>query len=276
VHTFLTEMAAPTSQTMDERTEYSDLFNTPGLLVRQKLDVREICCPCCPKANRYKISPLPSGTDVDWSDSTFKSAPFAALAAEESGCCHRICCQGSREFTIKIHLGDSTSGSHVLTYDRPWNCTYCPCCCPQEIIATNSRNEKIGTVKQDCRCFSLLCCCGKDYYSVLDKDDNKINVIQRDVCCTTNMCAPNCCCRMHHFAILDAQEEKEIGSLANIFPGCNCRGMCTPGLVDNYRLIFPQGASTNQKATLLAGLFLIDYIYFENSDDPKSHQEPSV
>jgi len=194
-----------------------------------------------------------------------------ALAKEESGCCARICCQGSREFTLGIHLGSETSGKKVLTYDRPWNCTWCPCCCQQEIIATNSNNEKIGSVRQEWRCFSLCFGCGKDYFHVLDKDGQINYVIKRDLCCTSNMCgSPNCCCQEHHFSIMDPKEETELGSLDNIWPGCNCRGVCIPQLIDNYRLVFPQGATTNQKATLLAGLFLMDYIYFENGDqDPK-------
>jgi len=262
-------MAAPPAQGMsEERTEYTDLLSGTGLLVRQKLDLREVCCPCCPKSNTYKISQIPPNT-TSWGDSTFRHAPFAALAAEESGCCHRICCQGSREFTLGIHLGDSTSGTRVLTFERPWNCTWCPCCCPQEIIATNSKNEKVGVVKQQCRCLSALLCCGKDFYNVLDKDDKVTYVIERDLCCTTNMCAPNCCCREHHFSIKDAQEEHELGSLDNVYPGlCSCRSCMSTGLVDNYRLVYPTGATTNQKATLLAALFLMDYIYFENGDDP--------
>lgn len=253
-------MAGPGSQQM------VDLGT--GVLMQQKFDLMDVFMSCL-KRNRYKVT-----NDQGWNSdgikdftlSPYKSAPQIFKAKEESDTCCRICCQKNREFDMFIRQGDNGDGPHSLHLHRPFKCSIL-CCCklfnPQELTVMDGADQPIGSVVQDFRCIEA--CCLKAYWKVLDNQGNP-QFFYRDNLCSTNSCAPNCLCAVHHIDILDANGGPTDGYLRNIFPGCNFKAMFS-GMRDSYHLKFPSNASPLQKNLLFGGLFLIEYMLFEKNQN---------
>ena len=60
--------------------------------------------------------------------------------------------------------------------------------------------------------------------------------------------------------------KKHVGEMQNIFPGCNCR--CLGGdMTSNYILKFPPSASGEDRALMLGGLFLQEFLHFERKEE---------
>lgn len=243
------------------------MADAPALLIRQKTDKLEIFCPALQKRNKYKIAVLADVNnpefDQKWSDSTFKSLPDAMKAKEESDFCCRVFCMNMREFTMDISGGDNV----VYKIHRPFKCSIYCCCIllnPQELTISDDQGNVIGRTVHDFRC--MPACCGKTYLNVEDKDGAVQYQIEHNVCCNANMLNPAypCCFPINHFGIYNADMTQEVGSLENIFPGCNFRGLCAPE-ADNYKLTFPTDATPDQKAMLLGSTMLIEFLFFEKS-----------
>lgn len=253
------------------------LGHMPGVLVRQRLRLKNLCV--CTLKNKYDVGEFPQGLDVTqpWSDDIFKQQQGLLLMNEESECCDKICCLNYRKFRMGVHLGHNKGDPEILRFDRPFKCPLV-CCCympwPQEIRTSDPRtNAPLGHVQQDWRCLEAIC--GKQYWKVYDASGTVTHVIRRDICCNSNMCAPSCCCEIHRLDITDPSEQAVVGSIENIFPGCSCRTLCCGNLIDNYRLTFPTNATPHQKANLLAGLILVDYMVFSNVDEDKNRNNNS-
>lgn len=246
------------------RVEMSDLS---GVLIQQKFDLQEIFCPACQKRNRYKIK-----SDNGWNPSaeikSFDESPWDASktimkATEESDLCCRLCLQSSREFNMFIREGEEESGAHLYKFHRPFKMACCcGMCCPNQISVYDASNNPLGSVVQECRA-STLCC--NMWWHVKDSSGNPLYYLN-DNLCNRNMCAPSWCCPVHDIQIMDHQENNTDGHIKNIFPGCSCKGMAGQGMRDSYHLKFPKTADPNQRALLMAGLFLIEYMVFEHDD----------
>jgi len=245
------------------------MSNIDNLLVRQKLDVMAMCCPACQRRNHYKVKQAPSGfPDDSWDDEQFWSAPDLLVVQEESECCQRVCCGGYR--AMKLHI-NTPNEIKVLEMDRPFKCTLF-CCCTmlnrQELSIKSPNGTHMGKVEVDFKCSDFYC--GKQYINVMDKHGDTRYYIKDDVCCNKNCGAPSCCCPVRHMPIMNSNKEVITGAaLTNVWPGCNCRGVAGGATNDNYKLDFPANASAEDKALLLGGLFLVEYVLFErrNKDD---------
>lgn len=256
-------------------TDYKGMLqNEKGLLVRQRLRLKDLCA-CCIRSE-YDIAAIPTNQNMDdpWDDSVFKDAATRPLAygREQSTLFCKLCCGNFREFKMNVYAGNSQNGPVLMNLDRPFKCPLV-CCCynpwPQEITTYAGEGEgaKIGMVKHDWRCIPAHC--GKCYWKVYDATDQPKYVIEHDICCNANCLAPSCCCKIRRLDIKDATETNVVGSLENIFPGCTCRTLLCGGMIDNYRLTFPTDASPEDKANLLTALMLVDYMIFahESSEE---------
>jgi hypothetical protein len=56
----------------------------------------------------------------------------------------------------------------------------------------------------------------------------------------------------------------------NVWPGCNWRGVCMLNSgADNFVVRFPEGAGAQEKALLVAGVFLHNFVYWESRNNQK-------
>jgi len=260
----------PVAQPLLSGPNHQDMTEVDGILMQQKFDLQEIFCPACQKRNRYKIKNdsgwNPTADEIkSWEDSPYSQQPVQWFAKEESDLCCRICLQKHREFEMFIRAGEAEEGPHVYKFHRPFRWA---CCmgkfCPNEINAYDANENHIGSVTEECRAST---CCGSLWWNVKDASGSTQYYIN-DALCGSNCCAPSCCCAVHNISIMDAQENPTPeGYIRNIFPGCNCKGLAGQGMRDSYHLKFPKTADDKQRALLLAGLFLIEYMIFEKEDN---------
>jgi len=264
------QAVAPPAQQMTDVLQI--LAPQKGILMAQRLDLLEALVGW-EQRNKYGVSTLPAegGDPALWEDRTFmknlKKGHLLSLK-EESDCCQRQMCRPRHSLTIKVKGGDATTadGVSLAEFDRPFKCTLNCCCClfnPQ-VLTVTIKGQETGRVVQHYPCSTAFFCC-KRYWKVLDAQGKETYLIRDDFCCNGNMCAPSCCCRVRTIDILTPDETTKVGSVLNIFPGCNFKGCF--GSFDNYALIFPETASPTDKLNLLGALALIEYMVFEKKPD---------
>ena len=70
--------------------------------------------------------------------------------------------------------------------------------------------------------------------------------------------------------ITEVGSTTEIGSIQSHWPGCNFRGVCCAGNANNnYAVVYPPQATTEQKARILSAVHLIDLNLFEQRKNQK-------
>lgn len=278
--TVIVQQTGPTVQAMNNDADGGlarILAPLNGLLVRQKLDKWEIVTQCWEKENKYKVAAKPDHFAnipyPDMTDDVFKKAlkgGHVLTMKEKSDCCDRICCQNFRAFYMRVKPGKATKGlnweeHNMLTFHRPFKCTCVgPCwiCLPQEINALNNKNEHIGKVQETW--MPGNCCC-KRHWNITDRNSQLKYVMVDDQCSDCNCLAPTCCCPVRRFDLKDPTMTT-VGGLRNIYPGCRTMRGCW-GDADNYVIDFPADATAEDKATLLAASVLIDFQFFEKSEN---------
>lgn len=240
------------------------LGSVPGLLIRQKTDWLGAVLEVAAHANRYQLKPPPMGYNAlsePLDDRAFKSLPTYFMAAEKSECCDRMCCGPFRAF--EMNITDAT-GRAVLRMMRPFKCPIVcglvPCCayypCPQECTIATAEGFTLGIIRQSTRCFSCA-----NYVDILDANENLMFVLSGYFF----QFGPNCCCREYIFEILTPDLQPTGGKITNVFPGCNCRAMCTRS--DNLEVLFPQGSTPEQRAAIVGSALFCDYLFFEKQGD---------
>uniref|UniRef100_A0A061S7R1 Phospholipid scramblase n=2 Tax=Tetraselmis sp. GSL018 TaxID=582737 RepID=A0A061S7R1_9CHLO len=252
-----------------------------AVMVRQKLQIFEQFCPACEKQNFYRIGVCdPSKVSHPPDGNEFNAMQPSFVAQEDSECLCRFFCGKMREFRMLISeaAGLDAPGQPYLRLERPFRCTI-PCCCvmvcPQELSVQDAQGRHLGSVVQDwsCgRCWELACCPGGYmYYAVKGAAGDPqfyLRVMYPSLCngCT-NCCAPTCLNTAFVVDILDADSRTHLGHLKNVFPGFNCRCLAD---ASNLVMGFPSKATPEQRALLLGALFLVEYVYFEKSDNDNS------
>lgn len=176
-------------------------------------------------------------------------------AAEQSECCGRQCCGSSRAFRMLLFgLGDTSRP--LLTIERPLRCKPPLCCgCLQEVTVFDGGpgGAPIGKLQQ------LYTCCASEF----------------TVCVGHTLCyrilGPICVCDGPFcdqvFYIVDPAGQRIAtpdGGHARItkMAGHFLDEAMTDA--DNFGCTFPLHATPEQKAVLLAAVFLIDFLFFED------------
>jgi len=298
------EAEAPRPVVMLDPEPSSYFANTKSQLVKQKLDLVQLCCQCC-KGNRYRIVQTPEGWGEDqkaWDEEAYDITkneagkqdkngsyrPEMMTAKEESSWACKLCCGPWRELTMDVRVGEYYRGK-----DNIWMRFYRPCKCPINLICCELCSPEMSVQKRDgtelgkarhaYKCSEDLC--GKKSWAIEDSNGTIKYYIQDNTCpCTSggcaNLCAPSYCCPLRTMKILDADkqelpegynadgelvEEHALPVIQNVF-NCNCLRLCVTGL-DQYRITYPEKATPEDKALLLAGLFLIEFTMFEHTED---------
>jgi len=241
-----------------------------AILMRQKLDLLEALTGW-EQRNKYKVSTKPHGKGdkpEEWQDDTFTEAldkGHILTLKEESECCQRQICRPMHTLSIKVKGGSDTKmdGETLATFDRPFKCTVLCCCMlfnPQVLTSTIKGGQVVGRTIQHWKLIQNFLVCQR-YWRVVDADGKDRYMIHDYFCCNENMCAPSCCCPVRTINIMTPDESKVVGSIVNVWPGCNFRACL--GQYDNYILNFPEDASPADKVNLLGALVLVEYMVFE-------------
>ncbi len=166
---------------------------------------------------------------------------------EESGACMRQCCKSNRSFTL--HVCD-TRNREVIRIERPYRFYW------QQILVRDvggggggggelGEGAVLGTVE---RTFAFL----SRSFRILDRDGRHL----------FNINAPFY--SPWTFYLYDAQNgDQQIGTLSKKWSGL-AQELFTDA--DNFGIEFPAGLRANAKALLMAAVFLIDFMYFEDND----------
>jgi hypothetical protein len=261
-------VAAPVHQSMTD--VLGILGPQKGVLMRQKLDVLEALSGW-ERRNKYQVSTKPhdkGDSPKEWEDKTFKDAlkkGHILTLKEDSECCQRQICRPMHSFRIKVKGGDDTKadGESLAEFDRPFKCSIV-CCCklfnPSTLTASLKGGQVTGRVIHHWPFINNFMVCNR-WWRVVDADGKDKYMIHDNFCCNENMCAPSCFCPVRTIDIMTPDETKKVGSIVNIWPGCNLRACL--GQVDNYILNFPEDATPTDKLNLLGALVLVEYMVFE-------------
>lgn len=213
------------------------------LLVHQQIEMMELVLNWESK-NRYQIK------------NTMGQQVY--FASEESDTCGRQCCGPNRAFTM--HITDNM-GQEVIRVSREfrccsrYNCNCCICgdCCAHEITVEAPPGQVIGYIKQVCSCWIPR-------FFVLDATRQPVLVIDGPCC----ICNGACCVQDQDFMVRPVDGGDTIGKLTKQYSGFFNEFFTTS---DNFNVSFPMDLDVKVKATMLAGIFLIDFMFFEDKGD---------
>ncbi|XP_067897789.1 phospholipid scramblase 1-like [Heterodontus francisci] len=168
------------------------------------------------------------------------------FATEKSNFCCKLLCGSLRSF--KIHIVDNM-GTEVICMRRSVRCESCWCpCCLQKLEVQAPPGEPIGYVIQK-------------WHPCLPKfviqDENKDSVLKiYGPCCLSS------CGRPIDFKIKNLDASKTVGTIRKCWSGIVNEALTD---VDNFAIKFQMKLDVRIKATLIGACFLIDYMYFENT-----------
>ncbi|XP_065180303.1 phospholipid scramblase 1-like [Sycon ciliatum] len=207
------------------------LTQVDQLLVKQKVELLEALTGF-ETANKYVVA------------NTLGQQVY--FAAEKSGCCERQCCTLSRAF--EIHIIDNANQT-VMVFKRPRHfCTNsCMGCTSSRVTVEAPPGNVIGYVQTN-----TFCC--KPTYTIEAPDLSPVLKITSPCCGCGCSCSPK-------FAVQTLTGE-EIGCVQKKFSGVVKEAFTD---ADNFNITFPMDLDVKVKASLLASLFLIDMLHFEQS-----------
>eukprot|EP01006_Ploeotia_vitrea_P045829 TRINITY_DN66973_c4_g1_i1.p2 TRINITY_DN66973_c4_g1~~TRINITY_DN66973_c4_g1_i1.p2 ORF type:complete len:329 (-),score=193.45 TRINITY_DN66973_c4_g1_i1:646-1632(-) len=183
-------------------------------------------------------------------------------AKEDTDCCTRQVCGSSRPFDIWI---TDTQQRPVLHLERPLRCC-CSCfigccrCCAQELrVKDSARNDQpIGAIVQ-----KFACC--KPKFDIRDEMDNTLYRLVGP-CCNCSLCGNDV-----EFNILNPLDDDDAEPVAKISKKWS--GIVQEAFTDadNFGVTLPMDMPTSHKTLLLSSVFLVDFMYFEDSQAQKGN-----
>jgi len=211
------------------------LLHVDQLLIKQQVELLEAFTGF-ETANKYKVL-----------NSMGQQVFFAA---EKNDCCTRQCCGPLREFEMAL---TDNNGREVARFNRPFKLTcrcctcYCPCCLQEMEITASGTTVGYILQKQD------FC---NPVFQICDSDKKVVLEIKGPVCAIS-------CCGDINFEVL-TNDGSEVGKITKQWSGL-AREAFTDS--DNFGVTFPMDLDVRCKITLLAAVFLIDFMFFENNND---------
>jgi len=266
-------------------------------LIRERFFWSQVFCAACERKTQFKVAQWNSTMPEYVEDNLFQAQQAVAEVREESECCCRYCCHQHRALKLGLFapipdhasMGYSQNGwpegvEPMLTMDRPFKCPVF-CCCfmpfPWEMSVSAPGRGHIGKALYDFKWYNCCWCCDQ-HMTLLDSNSNPRYTVHSPLACggccphdaqnrcCTNCCAPSCFSRTYTSTFHDATTGAQVGSFDNQWPGCNARGLCQADSgASNYVLKFPGNATPDDKALLMTGLFLNNFIYFEKRANQK-------
>jgi len=214
----------------------------------------------CEQENHYTVFPTNAEGDA-------KGNPLYK-ASEKSSCCIRqFCSPECRPFQVIIsninNQNDDADPVPFLKIDRPCACT-CYCFGRPEVKLywiEDGKEELLGKVIDPLNCCNLFV----DVYNKEGEKKYRIN----GSCCQLGLhcklpCEP---CQTIDFDVQNPGGDT-LSHLQKRSPGC-----CQAAVSDtaNFSITFPQEATKEDKALIMAAVIFMDYRFFE--EKPKQHQD---
>ncbi|XP_076825177.1 phospholipid scramblase 1-like isoform X2 [Clavelina lepadiformis] len=167
------------------------------------------------------------------------------FAVEDNDCCTRQCCGPCRSFDMKVM--DNTQ-QEVIHLERPLRCASCwtPCCL-QEMTVTSPPGTVIGYIEQAWDIFLPK-------FNILNEHKDCVLKIEGP-CFTCNGCGDV------EFKVM-TKDEQVVGKISKQWSGL-AKEIFTDA--DNFGVQFPMDLDVKVKATLLGCVFLIDFMFFEET-----------
>lgn len=213
------------------------LLSMDHLMVCQKTEMLEVFSGF-EGANKYEVK-------------TGKEGQVMFYAKEDNDCCTRMVCGNSRPFEMNIM---NTQGQEVMRLDRPLRCSSCwyPCCL-QKVEVQSPPGTVIGTVEQEWSICDIK-------LAIKNEGGDTVLMLKKSTCC---ICDSNCCQDVD-FPILTMDDNpQEVGKISKQWTGVMKEAFTD---ADNFGVNFPVDLDVKIKATLMAAVFLIDFMYFEKDD----------
>ncbi|ELT93599.1 hypothetical protein CAPTEDRAFT_180693 [Capitella teleta] len=209
------------------------------LVVKQQVEIMELITSWeC--ANKYRVM-----------NSVGQQVYFAQ---EESETCMRQCCGPSRSFII--HITDN-AGREVLRLKRDFKCCamgLCWCagmsCCSHEVVVESPVGQIIGYVRHSASAW-------RPKFTLYTGDEQEIGHIKGPLC----ICKGPCCGDID-FPVMSNDGETKIGNVAKQWSGA-LREFFTDA--DTFSISFPMDMDVKMKGVMIGALFLIDFMFFEES-----------
>ncbi|XP_065179721.1 phospholipid scramblase 2-like [Sycon ciliatum] len=211
------------------------LMQIDQLLVHQKIELLEILTGW-EQANKYVVK------------NTLGQQVY--FAAEVSECCQRQCCGPNREFKMSII---DNAGKEVMCMQRPLRCSHSCCCAgwrPYMEVEAPPGNI-IGYISTE------ACACLHPTFMIQDASQQNVLRIH------TPICGIGCCECSPKYPVrsLDGQD---VGLIQKQWSGL-AKEMFTDA--DNFGISFPMDLDVKMKGVMLGALFLIDFMFFEKSQN---------
>lgn len=261
----------------------------PGVLIQQQSHSSGL-----PSFKQYKVAPLPEGKlpkrftgDMrGWQpgEGALDAAPMMLLAAEESDTCERVVlnwwgCGNLRN--LKLNFTDPNGNVHMRQH-RPM-AFGSQCCCPNTStinkVEAGIETATMGKVVQDCgspvRVFQQ--CCLSTTFEEVQEFDLGSSTFQKlytlrvnQSCCggtSNNYCGGTPCLPDMVFDVLD-EKGRVVATIQRTYggDGDGDGALCTCAVdSSNYLVSFPDNATNDQRALLLAAVHHVDYRLFERN-----------
>lgn len=201
--------------------------------------------------NRYMVFPLGStGGKQDYE---------VFYCKETSDWCARMCCgPACRSIDIDIRRGDTDEV--VFQLKRECQCTCCCCNRPEMKVyhVENGQNNYLGKVVDP------FDCCNNSF-NIQDTND-QIKYVAEAGCCQLALCCQCPCesCERVVFDFWSGDKAVQEQPIIKTGQGCMKNAMTS---ADNFSVPFPQRATWQDKALILALTLMIDFLMFEQKND---------
>ncbi|XP_070380914.1 phospholipid scramblase 2-like [Dermacentor albipictus] len=226
----LAPSALPAVQGCPAGLEY--LAQIDQLLIHQAVQILEIFVPF-ELQNKYVVKN--------------SMGQFVFTALEQSDLFSRCFCGSRRPFEMSLL---DYRNVEVLRLFRPLRCDCGLCfCCLQEMDVRDASGASIGSIRME---FSII----HPTFSVLDSQGNVVLVVKGPFCTTS------ICCQDVVFDIFARDAVSKLGAITKTWTGV-LREAFTDA--DNFTVTFPIDLDVKIKAVLLGAVFVIDFVFFEQS-----------